>query len=592
MKKVTGATYSIGVAFALVAGLVVVGIATVVGFGGEGVRESALGLAPVAFDVPGIDWSNRPTFPTELREAALARWVGILRLAFLLLVLAATVPVVFGALMTGALFRPSLLVHRDVGAPARLLRGRSAGVAFGLVVAAALVAGGLLVGLIPSVAAAWSEVWQPRSSPAGGIAATLTTTVLLAGLLVSVAFWSTSGLLSAQADARRVSEPSVGGLSLVQASTSTVVIVMAVAVLADARPEATPADDAAAGQWWVQVQANTPIDSAALMHSLGSVPEVETVGATTPGGWDGLGIQQHVLTQCGNCWTGDIATPMLGGRARIVGVAGDALRLLGVEVLEGTDLSEVGATDPDASLVSERFGGRMFEGGEAIGRATFIGSDLAPHNVTGIVDDPSPLPGLGAARPYADRLYLSLAQHPVPNMEIVVSGPISRAGLQNALVPMLPDATRLEIRPLADHHAAVAAPLDWISNLLTALLVGCVLLSLLTGILGARLQVETRQYEIGVRRSVGATRRRVLGWVLGTTIGRAGLGVLVGLWLALFFRDPLSRLLGADVSFASAMLVAAAIQLAAALLGSLPATVRAVRWEPQEALRARVGGRH
>ena len=592
MKRFSGTTLCVGVVGAAIAAFLVVGLATVAGYGGEGVRESALGLSPVVFEVPTIDWSNRPTFPTELREAALSRWVGILRLASLLLVLAATVPVVFGALMSGALLRPTLLVHRDVGAPAGLLRRRAAGLALGLVATAALLAGVLLIGLIPSVAAAWPEIWRSRSGVVGAVTLILTLAILVAGVLASGAFWQTAGLLTAQANARRVMDPSIGGLSLVQAAASTVVIVLAMAVLRDASPAIVPAGQADEGRWWVAVQANTPIDSATLMHSLGSIPEVEGVGATTPGGWDGLGVIQHVATQCGSCWTGDIATPMLGGRARIVGVAGDALRLLGVEVIEGRGLSEVGANDPKASLVSERFGGRMFEGGNAVGRATFIGSDLAAHDVRGVVDDPTSRPGLGAPRAHADRVYLSLAQHPVPNMEIVVQGSISQAGLQGALVPMLPDATRIEIRALTDHREAVVAPLGWISNLLVGLLVGCVLLSLLAGILGARLQVRTRQYEIGVRRAVGATRARVLGWVLGTAVARAGLGILAGLWLALFFRDPVSRLLGADVSFGSAMLAAAAVQLAAVLVGSLPATIRAVHWDPQEALGTRMVGHH
>ncbi len=589
IKRSVSTGLLLSVFVALVVGFMAILLSGPLAWDGTGVGGSALGLLPVAFEMPGLQWSNRPEFPSMLREVALLRWVGILGVALLLLVVTAAVPAFFGGLLAGRTIRRVFMVHRDMGASARTLRTGVVRAVLGLVMVAAVLAALISWFVTGGLARSWPEVWLANWK--GTALFMLVGTVVAATLGGALAVWRTGGLLERLVRARSAPIRSVGSLSLLQVAASTVLLVLAVAVLRDARPAPATASSAVGGRWWVGLEARTPIDSAALIRALKGVPTVAAAGAATPGGWEGLGVNHHVLTECGNCLIGGLPTPMLGGRARIIGVAGDALALLGVQVLEGEAVGAPAEGAPPAAMVSERFGARMFERGEAVGRTVFIGSDLAPHQIQSIVSDAPQVRGLGAPGPHGDRVYLSLAQHPVPVVELVVQGTLEPSALEGVLAVNLPDATRIDVRSFEEHRARAAAPMTWISRVLLSLLVGALMLSVLTALLNARLQVRELRFEIALRRALGAPRGRIAGWVLGGLMGRTGLGVLLGLWTALFFQDPLSHMLGGEIGWVGAMVAAATVQLVAGLLGALPSTIRASGQSPLHGLELRAGAR-
>ena len=98
--------------------------------------------------------------------------------------------------------------------------------------------------------------------------------------------------------------------------------------------------------------------------------------------------------------------------------------------------------------------------------------------------------------------------------------------------------------------------------------------------------VAQRTSEIGIRMALGAPRLRVLWMVLGTAMGWATTGALLGLGAALVAGRLVSSLLfGLDPADPATILVATAVLLlVAALAGYWPAR-RASRLNPVIALR-------
>jgi ABC-type antimicrobial peptide transport system permease subunit len=98
--------------------------------------------------------------------------------------------------------------------------------------------------------------------------------------------------------------------------------------------------------------------------------------------------------------------------------------------------------------------------------------------------------------------------------------------------------------------------------------------------------VERRTSEIGVRMALGADRGKVLALILGSAFVQVGLGIALGLLLAVFGgRVMASKLFGVTshdpMVFAITILV---LILAAFVAGIIPAR-RAARTEPIKALR-------
>jgi putative ABC transport system permease protein len=99
--------------------------------------------------------------------------------------------------------------------------------------------------------------------------------------------------------------------------------------------------------------------------------------------------------------------------------------------------------------------------------------------------------------------------------------------------------------------------------------------------------VSQRTHEVGIRMALGAQGRDVMRMILGQGGRMAGIGILIGLALALYATQGLSIfLVGVNprdpLTFAT---VTAALLLAGLLASYLPAR-RAVRVDPIDALRA------
>ena len=98
--------------------------------------------------------------------------------------------------------------------------------------------------------------------------------------------------------------------------------------------------------------------------------------------------------------------------------------------------------------------------------------------------------------------------------------------------------------------------------------------------------VAQRTFELGIRAALGATRHRLVHLVLGQALRLAGVGIALGLGIALLGSARLEPLLF-DVSprdpFTYALVILT-LSAVAAVAGTLPA-LRATRVDPSEALR-------
>ena len=98
--------------------------------------------------------------------------------------------------------------------------------------------------------------------------------------------------------------------------------------------------------------------------------------------------------------------------------------------------------------------------------------------------------------------------------------------------------------------------------------------------------VTRRSQEIGVRMALGAARSNVLGLVLRQGLALAGIGVALGLILAVVFKRVLqAQLFGIEATDPLTFLSVAGGLLAVATIATLLPALRATRVNPVQALR-------
>ena len=265
--------------------------------------------------------------------------------------------------------------------------------------------------------------------------------------------------------------------------------------------------------------------------------------------------------------------------------------VLGLRVLRGrafNDTDRPGA--PRAAVVNATFARRYLPGSDPIGRRINAegGRRVEPLEIVGVVDD-SKYRSLGEASEAA--VYEAYFQNPADRSVWVVV---------RSSVP--PETTLAAIgRAIAAFDPSVAYKVDpmttaiafaFVPSRLGALLVGTL------GVLGAVLAivglygtvsfaVSRRSHEIGVRMTLGASRRAVLRLVMREGMSVIGGGVLIGLGLAFVVTGPLRAFLSAEltatdpISYVSA---AAVLGLAGVAACWSPAR-RATRVDPTHALR-------
>lgn len=276
-------------------------------------------------------------------------------------------------------------------------------------------------------------------------------------------------------------------------------------------------------------------------------------------------------------------------------VSPDYFEALGIDLVDGRALQETDAAEGEpVTVVDETFARKYFPNGQAVGRRLKRGDADSPGpwiRVVGVVrhvrnealDDEG---HVQAYFPYSQLPY----GDPVRTMSFVVrtdGDPVALRRSIEAIVqgidPNLPVARVRTMRQIVS--ASVA------SQRLAMLLLGVfgvvALLLSVVGIAGViSYSVTQRTHEIGIRMALGAIPRDVLKLVVAQGMLFAGVGVLLGLPIALGATRAVSSLLfGVSPIDPTTFLGAAALLVAAAFVASLLPSLRASRVDPVVALR-------
>ncbi len=326
-------------------------------------------------------------------------------------------------------------------------------------------------------------------------------------------------------------------------------------------------------------------DIALLLDRVASAPGVAAVSLSSPGTLLGLGRVDDVTTDCGACVRGGIYIRYDLHTATHSLVSPATFSAQGIRLVGGRGFSNADRWDtPRVAVVSRHLAASGFEPAGAVGRDLYLGNDWPnrPYKVIGVVED-SRRAALGGSLEPLDTIYLSVLQHPPRAAELLVRA--SAAGTSDsgfAAQVQSRAGTQWSVRLIttpAEVLAAAVHPVRWFGHWFTA--VGLVvLLAALAGTFGTmQLWVRSVSGEIASRRAVGATRLRIVAWVLTRTAGTGVKGVLVGLFLYFaVLRVSLTNLVGQIPGSGPALFAGlAGVLLAAAVLGALVPTISLVR---------------
>jgi predicted permease len=314
------------------------------------------------------------------------------------------------------------------------------------------------------------------------------------------------------------------------------------------------------------------------------------------------GVQSVTLMEnrIGSGWSNNTSvlvdgkSPLEGGGARLRwnSVGPDYFRTLGTPVRAGRDLRESdGIGAPKVAVVNQTFVDRYLAGQHALGRTISLSNrpDGTRHEIVGVVADSKYTGVREAPTPVAYFSYEQMSHVSSMHVQVRTAGDaaaflsIVRRAV-GELAPDLPiEQPRTQVQQFAMNLAEdrLFARLASFFGLLAMLLVA-------TGLYGTlAYSVQRRTAEIGVRMALGAPRGHVLWMVLRESLIVAGVGIALGVPLALAASRILQSLLH-GVSPADPLTLAASLAglVAIAIAASLVPARRATSVHPMVALRA------
>lgn len=336
-----------------------------------------------------------------------------------------------------------------------------------------------------------------------------------------------------------------------------------------------------------------------LIERLRAVPGVDSVAGISlhpgsGGGWDGTPVAQNSADEIKSfedlgAVMSDPARSARGTEYRLA--SEDYFSAVGIPLLRGRVFER--GDGPDAqrvAVVSRSLAERLWPGEDALGKLVQfdMGGDLTPSTVVGIVADTRDLgldrePRPTFYAPYRQRAWsLTIFEIVMRTTDAARVVPAARDIVQRLNPEIVPQFSTSE-----QAYSAQLAPRRF-NLVLIGVFGGAALLLALAGIYGSiAFHVARRTHEIGVRMALGARPARVISMVVRRSLLLAGIGVAVGLAIALGAARLVSSMLYGiaphdPVSYAAA---AGVLLLAAVAAGLIPA-LRAARVDPVTALRS------
>jgi len=213
-----------------------------------------------------------------------------------------------------------------------------------------------------------------------------------------------------------------------------------------------------------------------------------------------------------------------------------------IPMLAGRDVNDADTSDKNpVAVINETFARQIYPGDNPIGRSFILNlGNEKPHEIIGVVGDVKLTTVEGEVRPTA---YLSSRQYAFGMMNFVVrtSGDPARLGPSAVQVirqidPLLPVSA---VRPLDEVFAeSIARPR--LTAVAMSVFAGAALLLAALGVYGiVAYSVSQRSREFGIRVALGAKPAQIIKMVVGQNLRVVGLGLVLGLAIAI----PATRLL-------------------------------------------------
>jgi len=269
-------------------------------------------------------------------------------------------------------------------------------------------------------------------------------------------------------------------------------------------------------------------------------------------------------------------------------ISPDYFSVMGIPVVSGRGFTDADREDrPIVVAVSASAAQRFWPGRDPLGQQFQIAVPGPTYTIVSVVGDVRSASLEAAPLP---TIYVPYRQDPARSMVLVMKTPLSAAAITGPLRDAIHSVDKDQ--PIG----AIRSMDEQISRSLQRRRFGVTLLSsfgaIAVGLAAVGLYgvlafiVSQRRREIGVRIALGASTRDVVRDVLGQGLQLVGVGLAVGLLLALAAARIMSSLLFATsatdlASFGAAALLLATIAIAASLLPAL----RASRVDPLVALR-------
>jgi predicted permease len=271
-------------------------------------------------------------------------------------------------------------------------------------------------------------------------------------------------------------------------------------------------------------------------------------------------------------------------------VAPDYFATMQIGLAAGREFTAADQPDRQPVVVVNQALARRFFAGDppaaVVGKRLVIGG--TPHLIVGVARDAKQLNLRAAQEPY---VYLDIFQSYDPAVAIHLRS----AGDPASLIPALrrevraldPRVALYEVKPIARQLDLPLLP----QRAAAGLLAGMGLLSLALALVGlygvTAYALSRRTREIGIRIALGADHRRLLALVLRDGVVQCGLGVAIGIAVALAVnRLAESLLYGVDPVDPAILLLTAALVTALALAANLVPALAAIHLDPKQALSA------
>jgi predicted permease len=328
--------------------------------------------------------------------------------------------------------------------------------------------------------------------------------------------------------------------------------------------------------------AEADLVAAQILERAGTLPGVESAALTTrlplsPGFSSSTIVEGYELGRAANALEIQVAS-----------VSQNYFATMGIRVLEGRDFAATDDRSAPSVVVVNETAARMFFGGDALGGRVRPQDDadgwreviavVADSKVADLQEPPTPF------------MYVAAQQTGAQAFSIVVRTDGGPATLLATLPRVLNDVRPgLPVTRLAAFEAHLADALT--AARVTALLMGAFAsLALLLATLGIYAAVsfsaEKRAREIGLRVALGATAAQLIRMVVAGSLRLAGLGVAVGLGLAVLAGQGMRTLLFGVAPFdAVSFALAAALLLGTTALAAFVPARRASLSSPSDVLR-------